>query len=155
MPPKMHFHILEQPETISVYRVDNGKHNALDNRNGGTLVGILDYLDICEERLIGTGDYLSAFEVLVKEGYDGYVEFVGGKPRISSAQSLMYVGRRVRSENNSWYSFPANGKWAAHKRGSILLDEIYAYLRQKDAPMTEQTLAFQAECIEQLFHERF
>ena len=151
----MPLHHLEQSETIRVYRVDSGKHHNLDNRNGGTLLGILDYLDICEERLLGTGEYLSAFEVLVREDYSEYVEFVGGKIRISSAQNPTYVGRRVRSENNSWYSFPANGQWTAHKIGSILLDEIYTYLRQKEVPLTEQTLAFQAQCIEQLFHERF
>lgn len=146
----MSFQPLAQPELIRVYRVDSGRNSSLNNRNGGSLVGILDFLEFCEDRLLDTGDYISAFEVSVERGYDEYVEFASGKSRVSGREISPYVGRIIKSENNLWYSFPAAGFWRLiQKRGSHRIEDIYAYLQQQAPPFHQRTLGDTARYVEE------
>jgi len=150
----MPFQPLQEPELLRVYRIDSGKSNTLDNRNGGTLAGILDYLDFCEDRLLGTGDYISSFEVLVQEGYDDYMEFAGGKPRNDSASHGKHVGKLVKAEGYVWYSFLQGGAWSLQRKiGSLALQEVYEFLRKP--PRHQMNLSDQASQLETLFQEKF
>ena len=149
----MTFHPLSEPERLRLYRVNSGTDD-LAGRNAGNLVGVLQYLDWCEERLMGTGDYLSVFEVIVGEGYEEYVAMAGGKPREKKKAHSRHVGRAIQHDS-IWYSFPEQGSWQAFKIGSIPLSEMYAHLRRQDKPFIEMTFQEQAQYLEKLFQERF
>ena len=149
----MIFYPLTEPEQIRIYRLDNGLQN-LANTNAGNLFGVLSYLELADERMMATGDYLSLFEVIVKEGYGEYIEFTGGRSR-TSKNIGSFVGRKQKTPL-IWYSFPFGGKWdLVRKIGSLPLSEVYTCLDSQQKSREEMTDEEEIILIEDLIAQKY
>lgn len=115
--------ILTEPEHLRVYRIGSIT-TSLNNRNAGNLPSVLSFLEIANFDLMDTGDYMSAFDVIVREGYGQYVELTTGVSRYKKPELGKYVGKRENGPLIS-YSFPENGLWEIVQNvGSIPIGEI-------------------------------
>ena len=147
-------HYLSGPEHLRVYRADDGTAD-LSNCNAANLVGVLSYLDWCDDHLMDTGNYLSAFDVTIFEGYGPYLQMIGGQPRQVSGDSIdVYVGRQVSGERVR-YSFSRDGRWKAKRAGSIHLEEVRKMLQEEPKSSKGMTFEEEAKLLEALFAERF
>ena len=119
-----------QQKKLIVYRVDDGKRG-LANTNAGNILGVLNHLEFCEDRMIAAGEYLSIFEVEFDGCFGNYVSLVRGRLKVED--NLEQKVGISEKEGSIWYSFPEQARWNSRKLSSIPLSTIFDYLKQKGA----------------------
>ncbi|MFH1682604.1 MAG: hypothetical protein ABIA37_02290 [Candidatus Woesearchaeota archaeon] len=131
-------------QKLTVYRIDNGQQG-LANTNAGNLLGVLNYLEYCDDRMIATGDYLSVFEIEFDGCFGVYVPMSGGHHR--KGEKLEQCVGISEKHGSIWYSFPKQGRWKSRKIVSASLEDTFDYLKEGSVNLITTSLDVQAKKI--------
>ena len=106
-------------ERIKVYRLGSRQDNLI-GKNAASIEGVIKFIDQQDRRGIGTGSYISAYEVEVMGGFGKYASMEGSKDKSHTPnESGPLVGRDISGNPNwqsVWYSFPKDGSWKLVKK---------------------------------------
>jgi len=106
-------------ERITVYRLGSRQDNLI-GKNAASIEGIIKFIDQQDRRGIGTGSYISAYEVEVMGGFGKYASMEGSRDNSHNPnENGPPVGRDISGNPNwqsVWYSFPKDGSWKLVKK---------------------------------------
>ena len=106
-------------EQIKVYRLGS-RQDDLIGKNAASIEGIIKFIDQQDRRGIGTGSYISAYEVEVMGGFGKYASMEGSRDNSHNPnENGPPVGRDISGNPNwqsVWYSFPKDGSWKLVKK---------------------------------------
>ena len=99
-------------ERIKVYRLGSRQDNLI-GKNAASIEGVIKFIDQQDRRGIGTGTFISAYEVEVMGGFGKYMSMEGSKDKSHTPnENGPPVGRDISGNPNwqsVWYYFPKDG----------------------------------------------
>ena len=106
-------------ERIKVYRLGSRQDNLI-GKNAASIEGVIKFIDQQDRRGIGTGTFISAYEVEVMGGFGKYASMEGSRDNSHTPnENGPKVGRDITGNPNwqsVWYSFPKDGSWNLIKK---------------------------------------